>query len=131
MAGADEVETCIFHQLHLADFGGIEGHGAEHSVIAVDAGAVYVDRLAVEQEALCSIERDGTYAELFDDGGVRIICEVFQRYAAIVEMRIAERPEFGPVDVEDDFHCLFFTRSISGSVRGGFPVSSVFSSSQE
>ena len=62
--GADEVETGFLHLPYLTDLGGIEGHGTEHAVIVMHAGAIDEKRLVVEQEAFLGIERERADAEV-------------------------------------------------------------------
>ena len=64
VAGADEVEARLLHLLHLAYFGGIEGHGSQHAVVVVHAGAVEEHGLTVEHEAPLGVEREGADAVL-------------------------------------------------------------------
>ena len=58
MAGADKVESSLLHLPHLADFCIVESHCAQHTVIVVNASTVDEHLLAVEHEAILSIERE-------------------------------------------------------------------------
>ena len=52
MAGADEVETSLLHQLHFADFSSIEGHCPQHAVVVMHTGSINQNRFAVKHKSL-------------------------------------------------------------------------------
>ena len=64
MRGSDEVEACLLHLLHLANFCSIKSHSAQHTVIVVYAGSVDKHLLAVEHETIFGIKRERADAEL-------------------------------------------------------------------
>ena len=58
MGGTNQVEACLLHLAHLADFGIVEGTGSQHTVVVVYAGTVDEHFLAIEHEAILGIERE-------------------------------------------------------------------------
>lgn len=63
VGGAEGVEAGVFEDFDAAEFGAVEGGGAEWAVVMMEAAAVEFDGLAVDLEAIFGGPGDGADAE--------------------------------------------------------------------